>query len=268
LIFTQASLLYFAVVFLIERAALAAGLGVVYVGRKLSIFEWRPRLETAVGLLKDSWPLVLSGIAVSIYMKIDQVMIKQILDAKAVGQYAAAVKISEAWYFVPVIVCGSLFPAVINAKKQSEEQYNARLQKLYSLMVWVALPITVVITFSAGGIIRLLYGTEFSEAASVLTVHIWAGVFVFLGVASSKWFLAENLQLYSFLYKGSGAVINVILNFFFIKRFGVVGAAWATVISYGFAAYFLNFIFAKTRSNFYLMCQSFNILRIVRLLGR
>jgi O-antigen/teichoic acid export membrane protein len=155
-----------------------------------------------------------------------------------------------------------LFPAVVNAKKQGEEQYNARLQKLYDLMVWIALPITLVVTFSAGSIVRLLYGAEFARAASVLRVYIWAGIFVFWGVASSKWFLAENLQLYSFLYKGSGAVINVILNLVLIKRFGVVGAAWATIISYGCAAYFLNFTHAKTRSNFYRMSQSFNIFRI------
>jgi len=264
LIWAEATLLYFAVVFLIESAALAIGLVIVYVRQKLNIFEWAPTFRLAVGLLKDSWPLVLSGLCVSIYMKIDQVMIKHMLDSEAVGQYAVAVKLSEAFYFVPVVVCSSLFPAVINAKKRSKDLYYARLQKLYGLMVWTALPMTLVITFLASNIVQFLYGIEFSKGGSVLAIHIWATPFVFLGVASSKWFLSENLQLYSFVYQALGAVMNITLNFILIKHVGITGAAWATVISYACVAYFLNFVCPKTRSHFYRLSEAFNILRTPR----
>lgn len=100
----------------------------------LFAFNWKFNKVIAVDLLRGSWPLILSGIVISIYMKIDQVMIMEMLDANAVGQYAAAVRISEAWYFIPMVVVSSLSPAIINAKKISEELYYARLQKLYDLM--------------------------------------------------------------------------------------------------------------------------------------
>ena len=67
-------------------------------------------------LLKDRWPLILSGMVIAIYMRIDQVMIKEMLDNKAVGNYAAAVRLSEAWYFIPVVISNSLSPAIVNAK--------------------------------------------------------------------------------------------------------------------------------------------------------
>jgi len=154
--------------------------------------------ETAVSLLKDSWPLILSSMVIAIYMKIDQVMIKEMLDAEAVGNYAAAVRLSEAWYFIPMVISSSLFPAIINAKKISEKLYYDRLQKLYNLMVWMAISIALPMTFLSDWIVNLLYGAKYSEAGDVLMIHIWAGVFVFLGVASGKWFVAENLQLLSF----------------------------------------------------------------------
>ena len=50
-------------------------------------------------------------------MKIDQVMIKEMLGAEAVGQYAAAVRLSEVWYFIPIIIASSLFPAIVILKK-------------------------------------------------------------------------------------------------------------------------------------------------------
>jgi len=266
LVWTQAPLLYFAAVSLMESMILAIGLLIIYSRQRLNIFEWNLRVKLAVRLLRDSWPLMLAGLAISIYMRIDQVMIKHMLDSEAVGQYAAAVRLSEMWYFIPMIVCSSLFPAVVNAKKQSEELYNARLQKLYSLMLWIAIPITVVMTLLASSIVRFLYGVEFSKAGSVLAIHSWTSVFVFLGVASGKWYLVENLQFFSFINCAIGAVVNIALNLILIKKYGIIGAAWATVISQGCAAYLLNFAYPKTRGNFYRLSRAFNILRVKQVL--
>lgn len=197
--------------------------------------------STAVDLLKDSWPLILSGIAIMIYMKIDQVMIKEMLNAEAVGQYAAAVRISEAWYFIPMVIASSLFPAIINAKKQSEELYYARLQKLYDLLVWMAIAIALPMTFLSDWVVNLLYGSKYHEAGSVLMIHIWAGVFVFLGVAFSKYLTIENLTKKSFYRTLLGALLNVILNYIFIPKYGIKGAALATLLGQFFANYIYDF---------------------------
>ncbi|MGQ9844375.1 MAG: flippase, partial [Spirochaetota bacterium] len=136
LILVEAPLIAFALTVLFDSFVLACGFVYYYI-KTNSIFNIKNltfNKTTAVSLLKDSWPLVLSGIVISIYMKIDQVMIQEMMDAEAVGQYAAAVRISEAWYFIPMVVSSSLFPAIISAKAQNEELYYARLQKLYDLM--------------------------------------------------------------------------------------------------------------------------------------
>lgn len=125
-------------------------------------------------------------------MKIDQVIINQLLGPEEVGQYAAAIRLSEAWYFIPMVIASSLFPAIISAKKQSEELYNSRLQKLYDLMVWMSIIIALPMTFLSNWIVEILYGGQYDEAGSVLMIHIWTGVFVFLGVAFSGYLTAEN----------------------------------------------------------------------------
>ncbi|MDD3854351.1 flippase [Sulfurimonas sp.] len=230
---------------------------------KQSILSLTFNKSIAVGLLKDSWPLILSGIVVSIYMKIDQVMIMQMLDTNAVGQYAAAVRISEAWYFIPMVVASSLFPAIINAKKQSEELYYTRLQRLYDLMVWMAIAIALPMTFLSDWIVNLLYGGQYHEAGSVLMIHIWAGVFVFLGVASGKWFVSENLQILAFWRTFSGMAMNVILNFILIPKYGVNGAAVATLISYSVAGFLFDYFNAKTRKVFFMKLDTINLRRLL-----
>jgi O-antigen/teichoic acid export membrane protein len=229
-VWISAPLVWFACVFLLDAVVHAVGLTAMYLKNIGKIWYWKWRWETAKELLRDSWPLILSGMVISIYMKIDQVMIKEMLDAERVGHYAAAVRLSEAWYFVPMAITSSVFPAIINAKKQSEELYYQRLQKLYDLMVWLAVAIALPTTFVAPWVIRVLYGDAFLPAAGVLSIHIWAGVFVFLGVACSKWFIVEN-YIKKNLYRTSiGMISNVVLNLILIPLYGIHGAAIATLL--------------------------------------
>jgi O-antigen/teichoic acid export membrane protein len=224
--------------------------------------EWLPIFsfswQKAKKLLIDAWPLIFTGMAVSIYMKIDQVMLKEMLDAEAVGVYAAAVKLCEAWYFVPTALAASLFPAIVSAKQKSVILYQKRLQKFYDLMVWGAVVVALPTTLLADWIILILFGVDYQEGGDVLRIYIWAGVFIFIGVASFKWLVAENLQQFSFYFYAIGSIFNIGLNWLLIPIYGINGAAYATFISYGIGSYGVFSIFNISRSNFLMASLSFN----------
>jgi O-antigen/teichoic acid export membrane protein len=197
-----------------------------------------------------------------VYMRIDQIMIKEMLGEHAVGIYSAAVRLSEIWYFIPTLIMASLFPAIANAKKVSEELYYKRLQMLYTFMLWVAILIAAPMTFLSEWLVVLLYGDDYREAGQVLMILIWASIFVFLGVASGKWFLCENLQILSTANTTIGAIVNVTLNLILIPRYGIIGSAISTLVSYAVAAYFMNIIFHDTRENFIRLTCAVNILNL------
>jgi len=249
-------LVWFAWVFLLDAAVLAAGMTAIYLKNTGKVWYWKWQWQIAKELVKDSWPLILSGMVIAIYMKIDQVMIKEMLDARAVGNYAAAVRLSEAWYFVPMAITSSVFPAIINAKKQSKELYYQRLQKLYDLMVWLAVAIALPTTFLAPWVIRVLYGEAFLPAAGVLSIHIWAGVFVFLNNATWRWHLTENNQKMAFVRLFIGALFNILFNSFLITDYGIVGAAWATLLSYSIAVYWGHLFFKQSQKIFLLQTKA------------
>ncbi len=257
LILTSASLMAFIWTILAESLIVAVGLMGVYAWRGGKVSAWHSRFDRAKTLLKDSWPLILSGLAIMIYIRIDQIMLGQMLGDESVGIYSAAVRISEIWYFIPMSIAASVFPSVIEAKKNKEEFYYGRLQKLFNLMFILALAVALPMTFLSDWIVTLLFGTAYQQAGSVLAVHIWAGIFVFLGVASGSWFLIEGLQRYSFYRTLSGAIVNVGLNLILIPKFGVIGSAWATVVSQACASMFFNACNSKTRLVFLMQCKSF-----------
>ena len=256
LIVNEAPLIWFASVLFLDAIVLALGLVFTYLHNSNKIFSWKWSYETSKHLLHDSWPLIFAGIVVSVYMKIDQLMIKEMLGAKEVGLYAAAVKLSEAWYFIPMAIASSLYPAIINARVYQKEVYYQKIQNLFDLMVWIAVSIALPTTFLSTLVVEFLYGKEYLGSSSVLIIHIWTAVFVFLGVASSKYLLAENFIKKTFYRTFIGALLNIIMNYYLIGIIGIQGAAISTLVSHFFAAYFYDILDKDLRIMFIMKTKS------------
>ena len=257
LVYFEFELIWFAIAVLSESVIRAAFLVWLYLKHSGKLGSWRVAKEKAYSLLGASWPLLLSGIVVVIYMKIDQIMLKQMIDNEAVGYYAAAVQLSEAWYFVPVLVTISLFPAILASKKVSETLYIERLQKLYDLMAFIAFIVAVVMSFASVWLVTLFYGEAFRYSGSILFIHVWAGMAVFMGVVRGKWLLTENLQRHEISLHASGAVINVLLNIVLIPAYQGRGAAYATIISYFFATIITPIFIPKLRKSVAMILRAY-----------
>jgi len=264
LILQEASLVSFALVVLVEAIMVALILLIVMNKYGQSLAKLRVKAECAKILMKDSWPLILSSVAITIYMKIDQIMLAQMIGDEVVGIYSAATRLSEAWYFVPVVIGASVFPAILEAKKSSEEQYYKRLQRLYDIMAVISVAVALPVTFLSTHIVVLFFGKAYSAAGPILAIHIWAGLFVFMGVASSKWFLAENYQMLSLQRTVMGAVLNIALNFWLIPVYGAVGAALATLLSYAVVTFFSDLLQQETRKMFLMKVSALNPLDIYK----
>ena len=262
LILQGAPLVAFAWVTMAEGMTVALMMVLVLGVRGSRVRLLRVTVTRVKSLLVDSWPLLLSGIAVMIYMKIDQIMLGQMIGDEAVGIYSAAVRISEVWYFVPMAIVSSVFPAILGAKERDEVLYYKRLQRLFDLLVWISACVALPMTFLSTTIITLIFGVAYASAGPILAVHIWAGIFVFLGVASGQWFLAENRQGLSLQRSVLGMIVNIILNTALIPQFGALGAAWATVVSYAIAAMFSDILQVETQRIFVMKASSFNIVAV------
>ena len=249
LILNKANLLAFAYAYLAEIILGAAGLILFYM-RQQTVPLWHPRKETARNLLSESWPAILSGLAIMIYMRIDQIMLAQMVGNHEVGVYSAALRFSEVWYFIPTVIVSSVMPSLTRAKQESEEMYLRRIQQLFNNLVRVAYAIALPMTFISTFLMTAFYGQAYAGSGAILAIHIWAAVFVFIGVGMSPWFLNEGLLKYSLLLTVGGAIVNIGLNIFLIPRYGGAGAATATLISQMIASFALNITMPKLRPVF------------------
>ncbi|MCZ4242958.1 flippase [Pedobacter punctiformis] len=247
-------LIYIVLTFVFDGLILALGLILVYQKRGFNIFKWTYNKARAKSLLKQSSPLILSAVMVSIYMKIDVIMLKSV-GSKAVGIYSAAANLSEAWYFIPVAIVTSVFPALVNARKTDYDRYIKRLGNLYDLLTFICLPVAIIISFTANLIIHILYSNRYEGAGAMLSIHIWSGIFVFLGSASSQYLIAEGYTKISFYRTAAGAIVNILLNLWLIPKYAGIGASIATLVACFVSTFYLLLI-PKTRQQGIMMLKS------------
>lgn len=256
------SLVILSFLYLGETAFTAIGLVFLYTRSKKHFFKAFD-FHRAKRMLQYSFPLIFSTIFVTIYLKIDQVFLRHLTTAEEVGIYSAAVRISELPFFIGTIITNSVFPLIIKSKSDSDESFNTNLQFLFSIVVYLGIFISIVITLIAPYLINSIFGSEYSGAILILRIHIWSLLFVYLGVAQSVWIIATNNTKVSFVATATGAVVNIILNLILIPRYQAAGAAIATLISYAISGYLINFFIKNARSVGILQTNAFSPLLLL-----
>jgi O-antigen/teichoic acid export membrane protein len=243
LVITKAPLIAFAWAGLAETVLGAMGLMAAYRVNGRYLKAWRATLGLAKEMLRDSWPLIFSGIVSMIYLRIDQVMLGEMVNNKEVGIYSVAVRLAEVWYFIPMAIYSSVLPSIVEAKAVNEELFYERLQKFYNMMAFIGYAVALPVTFLAGWVVELLFGHVYGKAGTMLAVLIWAGLFVNLGIARSSFLMSMNWTRVHLMTVFLGSLINVALNFLLIPRYGGMGAVIASCIAYWFAAHGACFVY-------------------------
>ena len=224
---------------------------------KRSLFSWKPNYKIMKTILLYSWPYLFTGLMGSIYVQIDQVMLNYMLDSSTVGYYAAASRVCSPCFTVPLLVVSSLLPAIINAKKRSDEEFLFRVQRLYDLVIFICLCISIPIIIYSEEIIHILYGDKFFISGKILSINIFCIFLLSIGSVRGSWTLNQNLQKYDLYFYSIGAVFNVVFNIIFIKVYGIFGASYGTLLAQIVTFLFTALVFHKIRRSFFMALKGF-----------
>lgn len=246
----EAPLIAFAYVVVFDSLILSLGLIYFFVRHSTNTIKYLQFNKLcAIDLLKNSLPLILSGGLLMIQAYIDQVMINEFLGSEEVGYYSVAIKLIAFFGFMPMILKSSFFPAIQNAKNNSEEIYKERLINFYRLNFLAFLLFAIPIFIFAEVIVVTLFGSEYAPAGIILALSAGRLLFANIGVARSAYMLTENMMTYSMLTMLIGTAINIMLNLYFIPIWGSLGAIMATLISLFITVFFIDIFYPKARKN-------------------
>jgi O-antigen/teichoic acid export membrane protein len=231
-----------------------------------SVLDWKYENKIAKHLLRESFPLLLSGTAIIIYQKIDQVMIRNMIDNAAVGQFAVAAKITELAIFIPMVIAQTVTPLLVKAHQENMELYKRKRQQFMDMMIWIAIGMSIIMFIAASPAIKILFGVKYLDAIPVLQIMAWKTVFVALFVSSGQIIIIENIQKYAVLRNIAGCFISIIFNLILIPRYGILGSALATIFTMSFTGYFSHIFISPFRFLFHMQSNSlvFGLMRVVR----
>lgn len=256
LIFFGANLFWFVLVSLVDQMILALSFYFAYRYQRLGGFYRHFEWEKAKELLRDSWPLIISGFVLMIQARIDQVMLKEMVGSTELGYYTSALRLIEVYSFVPMILITSLFPAIVNAKKTSTVIYKDRLFNLYRLMMFLFL-ITAIPTYLFGNqIIILLYKDAYAPAGALFSLMAMRLLFTNYGVVRGAYLMTENLNKYAMITMMLGGLTNIVLNYLWIPTYHSIGAIWAAIASFFITTFLIDLYYYRTRENFFMMMRS------------
>jgi len=241
LVYINADLLWIVLAYAGEHILVAVLLMRVHIVRKQPSFLFKYNAKVAKELMISAWPLLLSALTIILYMRVDQIMIKSLLGVEHLGLYSAVARIYEGWLMIAVILSASLLPAIIKSKNQSQEIYEKRLTYLFALVFWLCILVSVFVSIIGNDLIILTFGSEYSASALTFTIIMWSSSFAALGSVSNRYLVAEKMEKKIALRTFIALMINIVLNFILIPRYGIEGAAIATLVCLIVANYLVDY---------------------------
>lgn len=254
LLVTAKSVYWFALSNALDYAFISIGGVILY--RKLGGQRLSFSISIGKQMFSKSKHYILSSMMVTIFAQTDKIMIKMMMNESATGYYGAAVACAGMTSFVFAAIIDSFRPSVFEGQKVGEDVFSYRLTMLYSIIIYLSLAQSVVMSVMSKLIIFILYGEAYYPAVDALRIVVWYTTFSYMGSVRNIWILANEKQKYLWQINLFGAVANVILNYILIPLIGINGAAVASLLTQFFTNVIVGYIIKPIRPNNKLIVES------------
>ena len=232
LLWIKAPVEYFIAASLFDTFLVSSGYVLAYNKLVGKIKEWKYNKQYVPFLLRESFPLLLSGAAVVIYQRIDQVMIGNMIDHQSVGYFATAGKFLDLIMFLPMVLTQTVTPIVIRTReKGTKEDYEVKKRQLVGIVTWVSIILATVVSFFSYWLIRYTYGVLYLPAVPVLQIMAWKTLGMALSSSAGQVIIMEGIQKWAVLKNLLGCTCCIALNYVLLPVYGIIGAAWVTIIT-------------------------------------
>ncbi len=244
-------LVWFIFSLLIDSLLLAVGYMSSYARKIDSVRKWRFDKALAAYMVGQSFPLLLSGAAIVVYNRIDQMMIGNMIDQSHLGVYSVAVRFTELLVFVPTIIAQTISPMLVEVRQKDEERYESLSRVFMNVTVAVCIVLALLTCLLSYPIVRYTFGPTYIGAASVLSILAFKVIGDALSQTSGQLMIIEGIQKYASIRNVIGCVTCVVLNLLLIRRFGIHGVAYVALITIFVSGTLADFLIPAYRHIFY-----------------
>lgn len=232
--------------YFIEMLFVSFGLVIAYKLAGGCFGKWRFSIEGSLKMFKEGFLIVLSSILISLNSRIDQLALGLYGYVHGLGIYSAALRFSEIIWIMPPVIMQSIAVKYIYINKDDVE-IEKNVARCVLIMAVVAIVPCVFIYALGDRVVIGLFGPAYIGAIGVLKVHIWTSIVVFIDAPIVRYLVAQGKSVIILLRSSLLVIINASLQLVLVKKYGAVGSAIGTLLTYCFVVLILPLIIGMFR---------------------
>lgn len=207
-----------------------------------------PGFKNVVSFFRDCVPLLVSALAVVLYMRSDQVMLGMYSTTSQVGIFSAAVKITEMFYFIPMTIFSVQLPMMSRRYRDDKEEYAKSMSGMMAIMGLGSLLVASVLATTSYFLMPSILGGQYIQSGRVASLYAFTLVFVSLGVVRAFHLTVIGKTHFLMWFTIIGLAVNFALNYLLIPSYGAMGATIATLAAQIVGGCLSSFFFDVSRS--------------------
>lgn len=219
--------------------------GAFFVHRVYGLVIW-PRIDRQVfrNFLLLAIPFAIAGLLGRLYSYSDSLIMSKLLTPQDLGWWSVPYKITFAFQFIPMALSASVYPVISSLTVSDPGKISELFVRAWRYLFIIIFPLSLGLIAVSRPVIIRLYGLEYSPSVPVLRILLVSLFFSYLSIISGALLNATNHQKNQTTLIATALIINVLLNLFLIPRLGILGAAYAALIS-NVLLWFFGLIFIR-----------------------
>lgn len=185
-------------------------------------------------------PYLPAGLAVMLVQVIDVPILEKLTDINTVGVYKANYKLGIFMMLFVNMFHYAWQPFFLqNAKEENAKQMFSKVMTYFSL---VGFTLLVILTLFINDIVKLnfngftIIGSQYWSGLDIVPIILLGYLFNGFYVVFSAGIYIKEKSIYAPIVAGTGAITNIASNILLIPHYGIMGAAFATLLSYAVMA--------------------------------
>ena len=229
---------------------------------KFIYLKVKPTLKINLQLIKniiiESLYLWLSFIGFLIYTQTDKIMLGSMLGNEEVGIYSIAVNLMQVLAILITPIQVSIFPKMLKLYKKNYKEYYNFYLKLNTVVTQLYLFLSILSIIVVNFLFLKIFSYQYILAIPTYIILTISVFFKANGALQSTHVTIKNITKKIFYKTFIGIIINVILNYIFIKKYRVIGAALSTSITHFITLFVLDFFIKEYREQAWIQLKSLN----------
>jgi len=223
------------VVVLATVKLLSFGISLFLIHKKIKPIRLRFDPAVAKEILKASFPFVALALVTMIQGRVGVLVLSVLKGNEVTGIYAAAMRLSMIFSFIPMGIRGGFLPAMSKfAAESATESFGKAFKYSFKYLLIIGLPLAIGCTVLPHHIIGLIYGPKFAAAAEILRIVMWGLLITFLNYTLAFVLIAVNREKTLLWIMGISAGISVVSNLILVPFFSALGSAISILLAQGF----------------------------------